>query len=579
MIFSSESKNIYGRLVRFVAPYKWILAISMIASLGVSASDVAVAYLTKPFVDELIVEGNTTLMKLLPLGVICLMVFKGLVRYFQEFYLRDAGQLAIQDMRNQCFEHAMMLPMRYFSRQSSGSLMSCLLNDINVVQAALSENIVTLLREGLTMIGLIGYAFYTDWKMAFMTFVVIPAAIGPAAAIGRKIKKYSKRGQYAMGELTGTLQESIAGVKVVKAFGNENFEVDKFRAENFSFYRLIRKTFRYSSASSPFMEMVTSFGIAAALWYGFDRILTGGMTQGDLYSILAATLLMYGPFKKLIRVNNGIQQALGAAERIFELLDAPIDIKDRPDAVELPRSEGNVIFSNVTFAYDREPVLKNFTVEAKPGQVIALVGASGAGKSTFIGLLNRFYEPQSGEIKIDGYDINSITQSSLHANLALVDQETFLFNDTITNNIRYGRPDASEEDVRKAAKMAYADDFIMDIPEGYETVIGDRGVRLSGGQRQRICIARAILRDAPILLLDEATSALDTESEAVVQSALVNLMKNRTTFVIAHRLSTIMHADKILVLEAGQIVESGTHQQLLNGNGAYRRLYDAQFSE
>jgi len=579
MFLNPDKKKIYSRLVRYVLPYKWVLAISMLASVGVSACDVAVAYVTKPFVDKLIVEGNVTLMKLLPIAVILLMVVKGSSRYLQEYHLRNAGQLAIQDIRNHCFEHAIHLPMRFFSRQSTGALMSRLLNDINVLQAALSDNIVTLLREGLTMVGLIGYAFYTDWKMAFVTFVVIPAAIGPAASIGKKIKKYSRRGQSAMGELTGTLQQSIAGVKVVKAFGSEAFEIEKFRRENYSFYTLLKKTFRYSAASAPLMEILTSFGIAAALWYGFARVLSGEMTQGELYSILAATLLMYGPLKKLVKVNNGVQKALGAAERIFELLDTPIDIQDREGAAALPRAVGKVDFVDVSFAYDADPVLSNFSVAAQPGQIIALVGASGAGKSTFIGLLNRFYEPQSGKIMIDGFDINFITQASLHANLALVDQETFLFNDTIANNIRYGRPQATDQEIREAAELAFAADFIMAMPENYETVIGDRGVRLSGGQRQRICIARAILKDAPILLLDEATSALDTESEAMVQNALTNLMKDRTTFVIAHRLTTIMHADRILVLENGQIVESGTHQQLVAAEGPYKRLYDVQFRD
>ena len=579
MLLSIEKKEAYLRLIRYAYPFKWLLLISVLASLVVSGSDVLIAYLTKPFVDKLIKEGDQVLMRLLPIGVIILYTVKGAARYIQEFYIKNAGQLAIQDIRNDAFEHTIKLSMRYFSKQKTGALMSRILNDISVVQSAISDNIISLLREGLTMVGLIIYAFITDWKMALVTFVVVPAAVGPASAIGRKIKKYSRRSQAAMGTLTSRLQQSFSGIKVVKAFGAESNEIDKFKDENWSLYLLFRKSFRYSAATSPLMEVLTSLGVAGALWFGFNRVMSGEITQGELFSILVAAVLMYGPLKKLVKVNNGFQKALGAAERIFELLDTPKDIQDRAGAIELSGVKGEVVFSEVSFAYDDDPVLKDFSVLAKPGEIVAIVGASGAGKSTFIGLLNRFYEPQSGRILIDGQDINMVTQASLHANLALVDQETFLFNESITNNIRYGSDDAGMDAVTAAARLAYADDFICAMPEGYDTIIGDRGVRLSGGQRQRICIARAILRAAPILLLDEATSALDTESEAMVQKALGNLMQNRTTFIIAHRLSTIMHADRILVLDNGQIVESGTHQQLLNGNGAYRRLYDAQFSE
>ncbi len=579
MFLDSKNKQIYFRLIKYALPFKWFLLISVVASLIVSGTDVVIAYLTKPFVDKLVREGDQLLMQLLPVGVILLYVVKGASRYVQEYFIKNAGQLAIQDIRNDTFEHTIQLSMRYFSKQHTGTLMSRILNDIGVVQAAISENIITFLREGLTMLGLIVYAFMTDWKMALVTFIVIPAAIGPAASIGRKIKKYSKRSQMAMGTLTSRLQQSFTGIKVVKAFGCEADEIQKFKDENWSLYLLFRKSFRYAAATAPMMEILTSLGVAAALWFGFNRVLSGEITQGELFSIMVAAVMMYGPLKKLIKVNNGIQKAMGAAERIFELLDTPLEIEDRKDAAVLPRSVGNVVFDKVTFAYDSEPVLENFSVAAHSGEVIALVGASGAGKSTFVGLLNRFYEPQAGKIFIDNYDINLITQESLHQNLSMVDQETFLFNDTITNNIRYGRPQASDADVQVAAQLAFADDFIEAMAEGYQTVIGDRGVRLSGGQRQRICIARAILKDAPILLLDEATSALDTESEAMVQHALVNLMKNRTTFVIAHRLSTIMHADRILVLEQGRIVESGSHSQLLAQNGPYKRLYDVQFRD
>ena len=579
MLLNDQHKNIYARLIRYAIPYRWLIGLSMLASLGVAGSDAAIAYLVKPFVDELIIAGNATLAYLVPFLVVSLAVVKGVSRYIQEYNIRTAGQGAIQDVRNRLFEHSVSLSMRFFTGQSSGALMSRVLNDVNVLQAALSDVLVTLLRESITMIALTGYAFYTDWKMALMAFVVIPAAAWPAAAIGRKIKKFSRRGQQAMGNVTAVLQQSFTGIKVIKAFATEEREKEKFFSENANFFKLIRKTFRYSAATAPVMEILTSIGVAVVLWYGLARVMAEEITKGELFSILAAILLMYAPLKRLTKVNNTIQKAMGAAERVFEILDWEVEIRDAENAVELPRSQGHVRFENVSFAYDDEFVLRDFSVQASPGEVIALVGPSGAGKSTFIGLLNRFYDPQQGRVLIDGQDIRTLTRKSLHDNLALVDQETFLFNDTISENIRYGSPAAETAGIKRAAELAYADDFILNLPEGYETVVGDRGVRLSGGQKQRICIARAILRDAPILLLDEATSALDTESEAMVQRALVNLMQNRTTFIIAHRLSTIMHADRILVLDGGTIKEAGTHRQLLEENGLYKRLYDVQFRE
>ncbi len=579
MLLTDKQKNVYFRIVKYAAPYKWIIALSMIASLGVAGSDAVIAYLVKPFVDELIVAGNLSLAKLIPFLVVGLAAFKGASRYVQEYNIRTAGQHAIQDIRNEVFGHAIKLSMRFFSKSSSGSLISRILNDVNVMQAAFADVLVTLLRETLTLMALSGYAFYADWKMALMAFVVIPASAWPAAAIGRKIKKFSRRGQDAMGTVTAVLEQSFSGIKVIKAFATEEQEEQKFIRENSGFFKFVRKTFKYSAASSPIMELLTSFGVATVLWYGLNRVAAEEMTKGELFSIIAAILLMYTPLKRLMRVNNVIQQAVGAAERVFEVLDNQAEIVDALDAVDLPRSQGYVSFENVRFAYDDELILRNFSVQAKPGEVVALVGSSGAGKSTLIGLLNRFYDPQQGKILIDGHDIRGLTQKSLHASLALVDQETFLFNDTIANNIRYGQPDADFSLVKTAATQAFADEFIQQLPDAYETQIGDRGVRLSGGQRQRLCIARAILRDAPILMLDEATSALDTESEAMVQQALGNLMQNRTTFVIAHRLSTIMHADQILVLDKGEIVEAGKHRELLEHSGLYKRLYDAQFRD
>ena len=568
----------YRRLVRYAWPYKWRILISMIASLGVAGSDAAIARLVQPFIDRLVVAGDWELARLVPLLIVGIALVKGASRYLQEYFIKTSGQLVMQDIRNQLFGHSVHLSMGYFGRTSSGTLMSRILNDVGVMQAAVAEVLVGLLREGVTLIALAVVAFYMDWKLAAMAFIVLPASIGPAAAIGRKIKGFSKRGQAAMGNVTTVLEQTFSGMKVIKAFGAEDRERSKFVAENRGYYNFLRKVFKYDAASSPLIEIVSSLGIAMVLWYGLSRVMAGTMTQGELFAVIAAILLMYTPAKRLVRINNAIQQAIGAAERVFEVLEQKPEVVDAPGAVPLPPVRGEVVFDRVTFAYDDQPILKDFSLRVAPGEIIALVGPSGAGKTTVAGLLTRFYDPQQGSISIDGRNIRAVTLESLKNNIALVDQESFLFNDTVANNIRYGRPEANDAELEAAIRQAYADDFVRHLPQGAQTRIGDRGLRLSGGQRQRLCIARAMLRKAPILILDEATSALDTESEAMVQKALGNLMRDRTTFVIAHRLSTIMHADRIVVIEQGRICEIGRHHELLERGGLYRKLYDMQFA-
>jgi len=572
-----KAQRIIPRFWGYIRRYKWRIVISMIASLGVAGTDVAYVKLIQPMVDIVLAPGGQRWIYWVPVVVIGLAVIKGFSRYIQEYFIRTGGQLVVQDIRNDVFRHSVDLSMGYFSRNTTGNLISRILNDIGVMQRAASSVLVETLREGATLLGLTALAFYQDWKLASMAFVVLPIAGFPAARIGSKIKSYSRRQQGAMGSLTKVLEQAFSGIKVIKAFGTEKDEFHKFKSENRSFYHFFRKVIKYDAASSPVVEILGSLGLAAVLWYGMDRVLSGAMTQGELFSIMAAILMMYTPAKRLTKINNRVQQAMGAAERVFELVDEPVQIHDMPGANVIGRAQGEIVFENVSFSYDVEPVLQDFSLHAAPGEIVALVGPSGAGKTTIAGLLNRFYDPDEGSILIDGHDIRNITQASLKKNLALVDQESFLFSDSIRTNIAYGSSDASIEAIEEAARLAYADDFIRMFPERYDTQIGDRGVRLSGGQRQRICIARAILRDAPILILDEATSALDSESEAMVQKALVNLMKNRTTLVIAHRLSTVMHADRILVMEKGRVAEAGNHRDLLGLGGLYRRLYDMQF--
>lgn len=577
----SQAKNsqLYRRLWAYARPYLNRVGISLVASLGVASADVASAKLVQPLVDLIIVERNYSLVNLVPFFIIGLAVFKGGSRYVQEYFIKTAGQLVVQDIRKGLYQHTLRLSMGFYSRTKSGVLMSRILNDVGYMQRSAADVLVDVLRESFTLVGLIALAFYNDWRLAIVAFVVLPLAVVPASIIGRRIRESTRRGQRTMGNLTSVLQETIAGIKVIKAYGTERQESERFKDEIESFYKYFRKTLKYDSLSAPIVEVLASFGVAGVFWYGIQRVLSGAITQGELFSFVAAVLMLYGPVKKLIRVNNVFQKSMAAADRVFELFDQVPEIQDKGRVVELERAAGEVAFEKVSFSYGDETVLKSFDLIARPGEVIALVGPSGAGKTTVASLLSRFYDPSEGVIRIDGHDLRDLSLQSLAHNVALVDQETFLFNETVANNIKYGRPSASEEEVLSAAQQAFADEFIRNLPKGYESRIGDRGTRLSGGQRQRLCIARAILHDSPILILDEATSALDTESEQMVQQALANLMKNRTTLVIAHRLSTIMNADRIVVMDKGRIVETGSHQELLTQGGLYRKLYDMQFRE
>jgi len=573
------NKEIYLRLLGYSRPYLWRIVLSLIFSLVVAGSDLAYINLIEPLVDKIIAAGNRDLAYLVPIVIIGLAISKGIGRFYQEYYIKTAGQLVVQDLRNGLFSQSMHLSMGFHVNEAPGRLTSVVLNDVGVLQSSAADVLVDGVRESVTLVGLVVLAFYKDWRLASVAFTVLPICVIPATQLGRRIRNNTKKSLKSMGFLTGTLQEAFSGIKVIKAFGREETQINKFKVENKQFYRFLRKAIKYNSLTSPAVEILAALGGGGVVWYGVHRVLSGDMTQGQLFSIVAAIMMMFTPVKRLTRVSNIMQKSVGAAEGVFSLLDEPRDVVDKVDAIEMPRTRGEVVFDNVTFSYGDEPVLTGFSLHANPGEVIALVGPSGAGKSTAAGLMARFYDPQQGSITIDGYNLCDVSLDSLKKNLAFVDQETFLFSGSIRDNIRYGMLDADDQAVAEAARQAYADEFINKLPEGYDTTIGDRGIRLSGGQRQRLCVARALLKDAPILILDEATSALDTESEAMVQKALVNLMKNRTTLVIAHRLSTIMHADRIIVLDQGRVVETGTHQELLAQNGFYRNLYDMQFKD
>lgn len=570
--------DLFKRIFSYSKVYWRRLVIAALASLGVGAMDGAIAWMVEPLLKKIFAEKQLTVLTLLPFGILILFAFRGGCRFLNDYFMKTTGQLAIQKIRNDIYEKSMGLSLGFFNKQSTGVLMSRILNDVNEMQSGVAKIVTGVFCDGFALLSLLTVIFYRDWQLALISFLVIPATIFPAQSIGKKIKRLSKKGQEKMGDISSVLQETFSGVKVIKAFGLEEREILKFRSKNLEFYNYVRKSIKFDAMSAPLMESISSIGVAIVIWVGGNNVVSGKMTSAEFFSFITAMALFYSPVKKLISAYNTLQKSMGAAERVFDIIDRKPDIVDPPSPVPIERVAGSVSYKNVSFSYDHEPVLQRVTLEAQKGEVIALVGPSGGGKTTLVSLLTRFYDVCDGEISIDGIDIRRLRIKDLLHQIALVDQETILFNDTIANNIRYGSSDANDAAVEAAAHAAFAHEFILELPEGYQTNIGDRGVRLSGGQRQRLCIARALLKDAPILILDEATSALDTESEQMVQAALNNLMQNRTTLVIAHRLSTVLHADRIVVLEAGRVVESGTHSQLLDIDGAYRRLYEIQFT-
>lgn len=567
------------RTLGYFKPYWKLLVISAICSSIVGAMDGAIAYLVEPVLKKVFAGKDTFIFMLVPLGIIILFIVRGLTRFTYDMTIKLAGQKAIQDIRNSLYSSTILQDMAFFNRKATGELMSHMTNDIAQMQEGIGQVVSGLFRDLISASSLLGVIFYRNWQLAIISFVVIPATAYPAQLIGKKIKNASGRSLNVMGGLTSILQETFSGVKVIKAFGLQERTIERFRAVNLEFFNQIRRYIKYESLAMPVSEAIISFGIAGVIYFGGSQVMSGRMTPSEFFSFIAAMVMVFTPIKKLQSSYNLLQRSAGAAERVFHILDEHRDIVDSPGAIEIGRSAGLVEFRNVSFSYGGETVLSNISLSASSNQMIALVGPSGGGKTTLVSLLPRFYDVQEGGIFIDGRDIRDISLKSLVSQIALVDQETTLFHDTIANNIRYGKPNASDQEVQEAAQAAFAHDFITQLPDGYNTSIGDRGLRLSGGQRQRICIARALLKNAPILILDEATSALDTESEQMVQKALDNLMANRTTFVIAHRLSTVLHADRIIVLEAGRIVESGTHEDLLTNSGLYSRLHSLQFSD
>jgi subfamily B ATP-binding cassette protein MsbA len=564
------------RLLRYAAPYRLRLSWAIAAMLVYAVAHALLAAQIKRIFD--VVLPHQQMVGQVALVVIGLYLLKGIGAYFSDYLMTDVGQRVVRDLRDQLHTHMVGQSAAFFARRTTGQLLSRLTNDVGQVQHVVSETAGDLLQEGFGVVACAALLFYYDARLAMVCVTAAPIIIYPLAKLGRRLRKTSRRSQEALEQLTHVAGEAYTGHRIVKAFGAEAREGAKFRKASDELYRTNMRVTRIVSVLPPIMEMLGAFAIAGALYYGAHSIAAGRLTSGEFAAFVAALLFMYGPIKKLSRVNASLQQAIAAAERIFEVLDRHTEVRERPGAAVLQPFRESVEFREVVFAYDDQarPILKGISCTVSRGQVVALVGRSGAGKTTMMNLVPRFFDVTGGGILIDGVDVRDVTLASLRVQIGIVTQETILFDDTVSSNIAYGRPDASRAEIEAAARAAHAHEFITTLSQGYETMIGERGQRLSGGQRQRLAIARALLKNSPILILDEATSSLDTESELLVQEALSNLMKDRTSFVIAHRLSTVRKADAIIVMDRGRIVDIGRHDELLARGGLYTRLHDLQ---
>jgi len=571
--------SLYLRLLRLVKPY-WIkLGLAMGCMLFVSLFTAAQAFLVQPALDDVFLKKDVRMLYLLPLAVILLFLLKGVFDYGQAYLMNYVGLKVVADLREKLYNHLQTLSLSFFTKTPTGTLISRITYDVNLIQASVSNAVTGLLKDAFTVLGLTGVIFYRNWKLALIAFVVFPLAIFPIKEFGKRLRKFSHKSLQRFGSLTTFLHETITGNRIVKAFNMEEYENRRFAQENDRFFKIILKRVKIRAISHPLIELLGGIGVALIVWVGGFSVIRGDLTPGTFFSFMTALLMLYAPIRDLSRVNLEVQEGLAAATRVFELLDTISDIKEEEEAIPLPPISKEIDLQNVNFKYEEETVLKDISLRVKAGEVIALVGMSGAGKTTLVNLLPRFYDVEDGQIHIDGIDIRKVTLKSLRDQMGLVTQQTILFNDTVRNNIAYGRQNCSDQEIIEAARAANAHDFIQRLSQGYDTIIGEQGVKLSGGERQRISIARALLKNAPILILDEATSSLDSDSETEVQKALDQLMKGRTVFVIAHRLSTIRNAHRIIVISEGQIVEEGTHEELIVLNGEYRRLFDLQFKD
>lgn len=570
--------GLYKRLVSYLLPYKGKVIFTLFTSVIVGVISTSPVPLVQKTFDEIFVNKDAFMLKMLPLVIIVLYMVKGSLRYIQSRIIYQIGWELVAQVRLDLFRHIHKLPYGYYEIDTTGQLMSRVVNDVNAMLLSITKQVKDTLQNFVMLVVLLGWIFYLKWDWAVIAVFVIPLALIPISRIARKLRQLGRRGQELLAYINSTMVESFSGIKVVRAFGLEAEEEKKLKRHNDEFLEVMKKDVKYTEITSPLMEMLGVLGGSAVLWYGGFQVLSGEVSQGTFLAFILGMFMMYDPMRLLYKTYADVQKSLAAAERVFYILDLEEE-KANDGTLEFKGFNDRIEYKNVSFKYPTRDtqVLKNINIVINKSDVFAIVGMSGAGKTTLVDLLFKFFKVTQGEITIDGVNINDFDSRSLRKHLALVTQETFLFNDTVLANIRSGRLDASRDEIMKAAEAAHVDSFVKDLDSGYDTVIGERGMKVSGGQRQRIAIARAILRNAPILVLDEATSALDSESERLVQDALHHLMENRTTFVIAHRLSTIQHADHILVMEYGEMVGIGNHEELLANCAQYQKYYQMQF--
>ena len=569
---------LYKRILSYIKPYLHILSIALLCTMLAAAGNLYLPWIFRDMIDKVLNAKDYYMLNVISASIVVIFLLRGIFLYGQNYLMSYVGQHVIIDIRSEVFRKLQRLSMSFYDKNKTGTIMSYVTNDVNALQGAMVDNTIELVTESIILIGSVCAMIYLDWKLTLFTILTFPVVLYFMNYFGKKIRRSGGQIQEATADITSVLQESVSSARVVKSFVREQYEIERFERENEANLKANLKNAKYMATLTPTIEFVAALGVTLILWYGGNNVIAGETTAGSLVAFLAYAVNISNPIKRITRVSGNIQRALAAAQRVFDVLDLREEVQDLPDAKALPAVTGNVSFEHVTFSYNAgDEILHDLSFTAKPGQAIGLVGPSGAGKSTVASLLPRFYDCDAGTIRIDGKDIRHVTLDSLRNQVGIVPQETILFNGSVYDNILYGRLDATKEEIEEAAKAANAHDFIMELPDGYNTMLGDRGVNISGGQRQRIAIARAILKDPRILVLDEATSALDTESERVVQEALNRLMVGRTSIIIAHRLSTIKNADRILVLDKGKLAEDGTHEELMAKNGLYAHLYQIQY--
>lgn len=570
----------YMRLLAYIKPYTRRLALAVVCIIMAAGANLYLPWIIKDMIDDVLMSKDMVMLNLIAAGILVVMFTRGVFYYGQSYLVSYVGQRVIIDVRSVLFRKFQRMPLSYYDKQQTGTVMSYITNDVAVMQSAIVDNLIELVTESSILIGSLAMMVYLDWKLSLLTLMTIPLVGFAMKVFGRKLKSSSTVIQERVAEITSLLQESISAIRVVKSFVRESYEIKRFEEQNWRNFQAAMKNVKLSSLLTPTVEFLAAIAVTFIVWFGGYEVVNGVITAGELVAFLTYAVNLANPVKRLSRVYAAIQKAMAAADRVFNIMDLEEKITDVPGAKPLPPIKGKVEFKDITFSYkEGQPALQHISLKAEPGQMIALVGPSGSGKSTIANLIPRFYDVDSGVITIDDHDIRQVTADSLREQIGLVPQETMLFSTTVMENIRYGRLEATDEEVIEAAKAANAEEFIKELPEGYDTKLGERGLNLSGGQRQRLAIARAILKNPRVLILDEATSALDTESEKIVQDALDNLMVGRTSFVIAHRLSTIFNADQIFVVENGHLREHGTHEELLAAGGLYSNLYNIQFRQ